>query len=108
MGYEQNLHVMASCRGFMGFDPQVDFNDIEKILDAAERGKGVWTVNNHPWQRRGDIEHADDFSIAREAIDRSERRCGLYLCLAREKKQDALRLAGQVRDYCAKRGRLAE
>lgn len=105
-GYEQNLSAIAQVNGFLGFDPQVDFNNIDKILDAVT-GRGVWLVNNFKAQQREDRKETD-FETFRRIIDQSEGRCSLVIDVWGDTMEEALRLANAVKEYAAKKGRLQE
>jgi uroporphyrinogen-III decarboxylase len=105
MGYEQNLKTIAEEEGFLGFDPHVDYNSIDKILDAVE-GKGVWIVNNFPGQKRDTRTETDEETFIR-AIDRSEGRCSLAMVVRGKTREEAMRLGYFVKEYAAKKGRLA-
>lgn len=105
-GYEQNLQNIAQTKGFLGFDPQVDFNDTGKILDAVS-GRGVWLVNNFKAQQRDDRPETDFQTFCR-AIDQSEGRCGLIVNVWGDTMEETLRLGFAVKEYAAKKGRLQE
>lgn len=91
MGYEQNLEVMSSIPGFLGFDPQPGYNDEEKILQAI-LDRGFWRIFSVP-------EGADAFETYAHAIDATRGRAGLLLDVHGPDRDSALRLATRVREY---------
>ena len=84
----------------------MDFNNIDKILDAVT-GRGVWLVNNFKAQQREDRKETD-FETFRRIIDQSEGRCSLVIDVWGDTMEEALRLANAVKEYAAKKGRLQE
>jgi hypothetical protein len=97
MGYQQNLAVMSGVRGFLGFDPQPGYNEREKILSAV-RDRGFWRIFNVP-------EGSDPLSVYKEAIDQTDGRAGLMLDVHAGDRDASLRLASEVHEYAAKKGR---
>lgn len=99
MGQEQNLENMASTKGFLGFDVMMDYNDIEKILNAIH-GKGVWNVENlHSVTKDERRMVVSDEKWFKNIIDRAEGRCGLILNVSGDSKDEALRLADVIKNY---------
>ncbi|MFW6312901.1 MAG: uroporphyrinogen decarboxylase family protein [Spirochaetota bacterium] len=96
MGYQQNLNVMSSVRGFLGFDPQPGYNDRELILSAI-RDRGFWRIFSVP-------EDSDPLTVYKEAIDQTHDRAGLMLDVHGADRDSALRLATQVREYADEKG----
>jgi hypothetical protein len=93
MGYSQNLEVMSSCRGFLGFDPQVAYNPIDKIIPAIS-GRGFW--RNHS------IKPDDEaLNTYKKIIDNAGDTCGLLMEVRGRDKDHALELAADVSDYAA-------
>lgn len=101
MGHAQNLKNFALSDGFMGFDAMVDYNPMDKILDAIT-GKGVWNVYNYPWAVRDDRKETFEETFKR-VIDETDGRCGLLLNVYNPEKQEALKLADKIREYAAKK-----
>lgn len=97
MKYQQNLKVMASARGFLGFDPQIAYNAEGAILDAV-RGKGFWRIHHLP-------NGIDAGQYYQGIIDRTEGVCGLMIEVYGDSMTQALALADQIRDYAARKGR---
>ncbi len=93
MGYSQNLDVMSSCRGFLGFDPQVAYNPIEKIIPAIS-GRGFWRIHSiNPDE--------EALNTYKKIIDNARGRCGLLMEVRGRCKDHALKLAEKVREYAA-------
>jgi uroporphyrinogen-III decarboxylase len=91
MGYQQNLQVMSSVRGFLGFDPQPGYNDRDAILSAI-LDRGFWRIFSVP-------EDADPYETYTTAIDQTRDRAGLLLDVHGPDRDSALRLAERVRTY---------
>jgi len=104
MAYEQNLAGMAACRGFMGFDPQADYNAPGKVLDAIRGRGGVWSLDNCPWQKRPDRPH-DDEDMFKRMMEASDGVCGLRITVWGEDRDQAIALAAKVKDYAVRTGR---
>lgn len=46
-------HVYSTLDKARNFEPQVDYNSLDKIYEALKNSSGgVWCVNNHPWQQK--------------------------------------------------------
>jgi hypothetical protein len=98
MTYKQNLKNMTDTKGFLGFDPQTPFNPVDEILDAVT-GRGFWRV----WDRDRD---KDQFEYYKYLIDVADGRCGLLIDISAGTKDEALKLAYEVKNYAASKGRL--
>lgn len=97
MKYQQNLKVMAASRGFLGFDPQIAFNNERAILEAV-RDRGFWRIHHLP-------EGIDAAQYYQGIIDRTEGICGLMIEVFGPTMDQALALADQVRAHAARKGR---
>ncbi len=99
MGQQQNLALMASTRGFLGFDAMPDFNPVDRILSAIG-GKGVWNVCNHEYATLAERKtRIPDEAWFRDLIDRARGRCGLLLNVYHPERESALRLAASVLEH---------
>ncbi len=97
MGHRQNIAPMSETRGLLGFDPQIAYNPIETILDAAARVPfwRIWDFSNSP----------DVLGTCQMLIDRTAGRCGLLLDVYATTQSEALRLAARVKEYALQSGR---
>ena len=105
MGYEQNLESMASIKGFSKFDPQVDFNNIDKIIDVISNKKAIWVVNNWPFQKNKSRKQSDE-SLFKEIIDRTDGKTNLLIDVYDYDKEKATDMALRIKDYANNKGRL--
>lgn len=105
MGYEQNLSNMASCKGFLKFDPQVDFNNIDMIINAIKNSGGTWVVNNWPFQKNKHRDKSDE-ALFMEIIDMTENICSLKMDVFAPNKEEAVGMALRLKEYADKKNRL--
>lgn len=105
MKFEQNLKNQASVNGFRGFDAMPYYNDPKLILDALGENK-IWQIYNYDWTiPMGETEKHIDFY--KRIIDMTENRVALYIDVFDNKKEDAFKLAYEVKNYCIKKGLLS-
>jgi hypothetical protein len=97
MRYQQNLALMSGTRGFLGFDPQPAYNDIDAILQSI-RGKGFWRIHHLPENTEPELYYKD-------IIDRSDGVCGLMLEVFGGTREIALSLADVLVNYALQKGR---
>ncbi|MBS3820176.1 MAG: hypothetical protein GVY16_08250 [Planctomycetes bacterium] len=107
MGYAQSLDVMAATKGFMCFDPQVDYNPMDKAIDLCEQYGAIWLFNNDPWQKHPE-RTASDIDTFRRGLDAAADRIGVAACIWGNTRDEAVALAEQVRDLAASLDILAE
>lgn len=104
MGYQQNLEVMASAKGFQSLDAKPDFNDIDTIINAFRQSPGgVWYYGTG---RSAELQAKEsNHDMYRKIIDRSEGVCGInFICTGT--RDEALKTAEWIKNYADKQGRL--
>jgi uroporphyrinogen-III decarboxylase len=97
MKYQHNLKIMAGTKGFLGFDPQIAYNDQQAVLDAVQ-GRGFWRIYHVP-------DGADKEDYYKDLIDRTVGLCGLMLEVQGDSMDHAFRLADCLREYATAQGR---
>jgi hypothetical protein len=107
MGYAQNLEVMAATKGFMCFDPQVDYNPMDKAIDLCEQYGAIWRFNNDPWQKHPERTESD-IDTFRRGLEAAAGRIGVAVFIWGNTREEAFALAEQVRDLAASLDILAE
>lgn len=101
MKFEQNLKNLANVKGFLGFDAMPYYNDPAKVLDALG-GNKVWELKDYNWTRpAGETEKPIDFY--KRLIDQNEGRNALRIDTFHEDKDEALKLAWEVKNYLLKK-----
>ena len=84
MKYERYFESLIKSYEFMGFDPDINHNSIDKI-ESALSGRGVWTRNL-----------VVDYSNAEKAneyvgyIKRLKGKAGMFLSVYGKNRQDAI------------------
>lgn len=101
MKFEQNLKIIASTKGFIGFDAMPYYNDPEKVLDALGGGK-VWEIYDYSFSRPDHI-NEKPFDFYKRIIDMNEGRNALRIDTFAQDRNDALTLAYAVKNYTEKR-----
>jgi len=102
MKYEQNLKNMSETEGFLLFDPQTDFNNIDIIADSLKGKNAVWNLNNAPWQKNKDRGYSDE-QMLKNAIDRIGGKNGIIVNAYGETKDEAFKLAASIKEYALKK-----
>lgn len=101
MKFEQNLKKLSSTKGFIGYDAMPYYNDPALILEAIGGGK-VWNLYDYDFTRPAN-ENEAPIDFYKRLIDINEGRNGLRIDTYHENKDQALKLAYEVKNYAEKR-----
>lgn len=101
MKYEQNLKCMSDTQGFLWFDPQTDFNNIDIIADSLKGKNAIWHLNNAPWQKNKFREYSDE-KMLKNAIDAVGGQNGIIINIYGDTRDEAIKLATEIKEYSAK------
>lgn len=97
MGFEQNLKSLAQVKGFLGYDAMPYYNNPKLVFDTLGKNK-VYNLYDYPWTRPMD-ELESSISFYKRIIDINEKRNALRIDIHKYKKEDALRLGYEVKNY---------